>query len=366
MISSPFSTPVLISLLLGSIGLYIIGPALPPFIGGFLIASLLRPGVDFLVRQRLPRWLAVLLVIGAFFTLLIGALIIVIPLLEEQLLLLAQNLPLYGRKIEGAMVQYLEHLDLQFWAHKIPFLERLLPEGISLSEPASLGTWSHSYLGDIFAWIGHILKRLLMQSAALASAIGVVIITPIVAFFFLLDWKVIMTTAQALIPQRFRSDLLSLLHQMAIALGNYARGQSLVCLLFSLYYSIALSLIGVSSGFLVGAATGLAICIPFIGIGIGLLLSLALAWIQGMGSESTFWILGVFAVGQAFDGAFLTPRLVGKSLGIHPLWILFALIVGAHILGFLGVLLAMPMVAILSVLVRFLYGWYIKSPFFRG
>jgi len=193
------------------------------------------------------------------------------------------------------------------------------------------------------------------------------VITPVVAFYILIDWDKLLSSVDSLIPPAHRDTVHGILHDIDRALAGFLRGQSIVCLILGLWYGIGLSLIGLNFGFLIGFSAGMLSFVPYVGSMLALVLSVIIAIVQGWPSWSmTLLALAVVGSGQFLEGNVLSPKLVGESVGLHPVWLMFALLAFGSMFGFVGLLIAVPVAAALGVLVRFALAQYRNSEFFQA
>ena len=333
--------PVAAWLLIGlaaALLLYALRDALMPFAAGVIIAYLLDPLASRLERLGLSRLAASLLILMIFLALLIGALLAVTPLLVKQAFALIEGLPGYVQRLQA------------FAAEKAgPVLQRF-GGADALSE-------AQRPVADVLkqagGWAAAFLSTLWTRGQAVASVLSLLVITPIVAFYVLADWKRMVALIDSYLPRAEAPAIRVIARDADKAIAGFVRGQSLVCLFLAAFYAIGLMLIGVNYGLLIGIASGLLSFIPFAGSVAGLLVALAVAFGQ-------FWpdwtpvalTAGVFAAGQIIEGNILSPKLVGQSVGLHPVWLMFALFAFGSLFGFAGLLIAVPLAATLGVLVR--------------
>jgi predicted PurR-regulated permease PerM len=216
-------------------------------------------------------------------------------------------------------------------------------------------------------FIGAFLGSLWSGGRAVFSVLSLLIITPVVAFYLLLDWGKVVATVEGCIPLHHRETIHGLARDIDAAIAGFVRGQAVICLVLAVFYAISLTLIGLNFGFLIGLMTGLMSFIPFVGAGTGFLIAAIVAVAQ-------FWpdwisiamVAAVFLVGQVLETYVLSPRLVGAKVGLHPVWMMFALIVTSYLLGFAGLLIAIPLAATIGVLLRFGMRKYLASPIYTG
>jgi predicted PurR-regulated permease PerM len=243
-----------------------------------------------------------------------------------------------------------------------PWLQRLLGNGIS-SGDKSVGDLVTQGMG----WFTTFLGSLWAGGRALVSILSLLVITPVVTFYLLNDWPRLVRTLDGWVPLQHRQTVHVIARDINAAIAGYVRGQSLVCLLLGIYYAVGLTLVGLNFGLLIGLISGLITFIPYVGSMTGLLLALAVAIAQFWPDWS--WILvviGIFLTGQVLEGYVLTPKLVGESVGLHPVWLMFSLFAFGYLFGFVGLLAAVPLAAAMGVLVRFGLQRYRRSELYTG
>lgn len=336
----------------GFIVLYLLRGVLLPFVAGMAIAFLFDPVADRLQTLGLSRVLATTMITVSFFLLLILGLILLLPLITNEVQQLAAALP-------GYIARARELIDS-------PALERLRQLFAPPVSPGQAQPFS-GMMSNVASWLGGFLGQALSGGIALFSMLSLIFLTPFVAFYLLLDWDRMVAHIDGLLPRDHAPVIRRLALEVNSVLAGFIRGQIVVCLLLAAFYATALSLAGLKFGFVVGIIAGLLSFVPFLGALIGLVLSLGLAIVQ-------FWpaltpigvVLAIFVAGQTVEGNFLTPRLVGKRVSLHPLWVIFALLAFGTLLGFTGMLLAVPLAATIGVLARHGTFVYLQSRLFNG
>jgi predicted PurR-regulated permease PerM len=322
-----------------------------PFIVAIIIAYALNPTVDWLVRRGLSRTIAsgIILAIGmAIFTVL---LINVAPLLLNQAQKLALALPEQIQQLR-TVVESLAR-------------DRLGPRFPEFA--AALDSAAKSLTDNWTSLAGSAAKSLLNQTRSIFNAISLVLITPLVAFYILVDWYPMLGKIDGWLPRDQAPTIRALAAQINQAIAAFIRGQGIVCLILALFYASMLSFVGLEYGLLVGLATGIMSFVPFVGWALGLLTALGLAVVQFWPQTTPIGLVGlVFVGGQLLDAAFLSPGIVGSKIGLHPVWLLFALLVFSYLFGFVGVLVAVPVAAAIAVLVRFGLKLYLASDVYQG
>jgi predicted PurR-regulated permease PerM len=340
--------------------LYLLGGAVTPFAAGMALGYLLDPVVRRLERLGLGRLAASLVILVAFVIVAALALLFVAPALGAQLANFIQRLPGYVMRLQALAVEQGGALIDKYGG------EWRASGGASISADQiqkSVG----DFVGQGAQWLLNALRSLVSGGAAIFSFLSLLIITPVVAFYILVDWNKMVATIDGWLPLDYRDNLRAIATEINAALAGFIRGQSLVCLFLGLWYGIGLTLVGLDFGFLIGVIAGVLSFIPYVGSLTALVLSLGVGLVQGWPSLTLFFsAFGVVAVGQFLEGNVISPKLVGGSIGLHPVWLMFALFAFGELFGFTGLLIAVPTAAAIGVIVRHLIGLYLKSPLYRG
>jgi predicted PurR-regulated permease PerM len=330
--------------------LWLLAPVLTPFIVGAVLAYALHPAVERLVARRVPRLLAVVLVEVASIVSLLAVALLLVPILAKELPLLREQIPLLADRLNHSLSPWLA----KFGIH------------VAL-DIASIKAFVLKYLdANLEDWLATVLSSARIGGSIVLALLGNAILVPVVLFYLLLDWNGLVQRCANLVPPRLRDGVQGFLGECDSVLGQYLRGQLLVMLAMAAFYSIGLALFGFDLAVPVGVFTGLSIFIPYVGFGLGLLLALMAALLQFANLYGLVAVAVVFGVGQLVESLFLTPRLVGERIGMNPLMVIFALLAFGHLLGFIGVLVALPLSALIVVAVRRLLGAYLASPMYRG
>ncbi len=322
--------------------LIVLRGVLLPFVLGMTIAYFLDPVANWLKARGLSRALAAAIILLAFFLAAGLALVAIVPPLQKQLVALVGAVP--------------EMLDL-LRSRLQPFVENVW-EGLSEEQVAELRDAAGGYAASAVKWFGDLLGGIWSGGVALLDVLSLAIVTPVVAFYMLRDWPDIVAHIDALVPQKSVASVRQLATEIDRVLASFIRGQATVCLILGVIYAVGLGAIGLKFGLLIGLGAGLASFIPYVGAGTGLLLGLGVASLQFDAWTPVALVGAVFAVGQVLESYLLTPKLIGDSIGLHPVWLLFALMAGGSLLGFTGILVAVPVAAALGVLVRYWIGEY--------
>ena len=340
-----------VGLLLGAL-LWLLAPVLAPFIVAAVLAYALHPLVLRLAGPRRGGWrhaLAVLLVELLALAALLGLVLLLVPVLVREWPLLRQQLP-----------GLLDRLDVALQ----PVLASL---GVSVSLDlqdlkAQLRDWLSANRED---WMAPLLASLKVGGSAALTVVGYLVLVPVALFFLLHDWERLVAQLFALVPPRWRSAVDGFALECDAVLGEYLRGQLLVMLALAVYYTAGLALFGLDLALPIGVFTGLAVFVPYLGFGLGLALALLAALLQFEPGHALLLVAVVYGLGQQIESFVLTPRLVGERIGLHPLAVILALMAFGQLLGFVGVLMALPASAVLLVALRRLRQGYLDSSLYR-
>ena len=333
---------LLVAIIMAS-SFYFLRTILLPFVIGIAVAYFLDPVVDKLEERKWNRSFATLFTLFVFLALVIFLVFLLVPVLTNQLKNFAQFLPIVKAKL---------HLIIDAVAG---ILNNKVDAKV-LDVPASgLIKWSTKMLGGVID-----------GGAAIADLLSLFLITPLVAFYLLRDWDLIVEKVYDWFPIRHKDTLQEQLNEIDKKLAAFVRGQGTVCLILASYYAITLTMTGLEFGVVIGVFAGLISFVPFVGAIFGGLLSIGLAYLQFEAWTNIVIIAGIFILGQILEGYILTPKFIGEAVGLHPVWVIFSLLAGGALFGFLGVLLALPMAAIVGVLFRFCIDHYKNSSYYNG
>jgi predicted PurR-regulated permease PerM len=341
---------------------YLLGSTITPFAAGIVLGYLLDPVVVKLQRFGLNRLGASLLILIIFALAAVVFLIFVVPVLGNQFIAFAQHMPAYAVRLQAFAVEEGNALFAKYGGHWL--------DTLGLRQQLSNAQVQKS-VGDFVAqgaqWLLDAFAKLVSGGAALFNFLSLLIVTPVVAFYILVDWQRMISELDSWLPLDHRQTLRKIAREINHALAGFIRGQSIVCLFLGVWYSVGLTLIGLDYGFLIGVVGGLLSFVPYLGSLTALVLSLSLALFQGWPSLKLFLLaLGVIGSGQFLEGYVLSPQLVGESIGLHPVWLMFALLAFGQLFGFLGLLIAVPTAAAIGVIARHLIAVYLTSPFYQG
>lgn len=325
---------------------YLLRDIMLPFVIGMAVAYFLDPVADMLERWGLSRAVAVTLITLVFFLLSLFAVLALIPLLVDQVIQFAEQIPALIGVLQGKFALLIERLR----------------EVLPLKAGMEPGGFFETAGQNLLSFGGRFIRQVLVQGAAFFNLLSLLIIAPVVSFYLLLDWDRMVARVDGWLPRRQAETIRRLAKEIDRTLASFVRGQTLVCLALGGFYGIALALAGLDFGLLIGVISGALSFIPFVGAIFGGVLSIGLALFQ-------FWpdwphvaiIAAIFVIGQMLEGNVLTPRLVGKSIGLHPVWVIFGLMAGGSLFGFVGMLIAVPSAAAIGVVFRYLLEQYLQS-----
>ena len=327
--------------------IYLLSPILTPFLAGALLAYMFDPLVDRLEKLGLSRASGTVAVIVLAGLTVFGLILIALPLFQGQFAELSQRLPAF---LDLLQTRFLPWLQQTFGIRIAPNLD-------------ALKSWMTEQATENGAnWLPS------LQTGALA-VLGVlvnVLLIPVVMFYLLKDWDAIVARAAALVPRPWMATATRVARSMDAVVGEFLRGQLAVMAILALYHAVALWAMGLDYALPIGVLTGLLSFVPFLGIGLGLALALLVAVLQFGDWNGVAWVAGIFMVGQLLEGYVITPRIVGERVGLHPVAVIFALAAFGQLFGFVGVLLAVPLAAVLLVALRELRGVYEQSGLYRG
>ncbi len=330
--------------------LFLVRQVALPFIAGLALAYFLDPPVDRLQERGLSRTLSALIVAFIFLLFVLAVVALVGPVMVNQAIDLLNNLPNLLAAGRDQLLNYLEDISAS------------LQIDAKAKIKENLGAFSQQALDTLISLV----LNLIQSGVALVNIISLFLITPLVAFFCLIRWDQIVASVDALLPLPERPAIRAVAKDMDRALAGFVRGQALVCVIMAAYYAAALSLTGLQYGAAVGLFAGLLTFIPYIGAFTGFVLTITLSFIQFPDFWSAMLPIILFLLGQSFEGNFLTPRLVGRGIGLHDVWVLFAVLAGGAIAGFLGVLVAVPVAAVIGVAVRYAVQRYRETRYYLG
>ena len=339
------------------LALWLLAPVLAPFAVAAVLAYALTPVVDWLDDVglgRIPRVVAVVLVEVLFLLALLCVLLLIVPILAKELPLMREQFPLLLDSLNNTLKPLLAQ-----WGIKLNL------------DVVSIKGFVMKYLNANFEdAFGSVLASVKLGGSVAFALIGNVILIPVALFYMLMDWSRFMGQLRQLVPPRLRAPTDGFLREADEVLGQYLRGQLLVMLILAVAYSVGLALFGLDLALPIGIFTGLAIFVPYLGFGVGLVLALFAGLLEFSATQgiaySLVMVAVVYGVGQMLESFLLTPRLVGERIGLHPLAVIFALLAFGQLFGFVGVLVALPASAVLLVAIRRIRAGYLASRLYLG
>ncbi len=335
------------------LGIALLSDILFPFIVGLAIAYILDPVVDKLEERRIGRGFATLIVLTLFFAILTVCVVMLLPVLFEQIIGFAQSLPnLLAKGWDMIISQISETADDFDLVVDVESDAQAIIDAIT--EKA----------GGVIAGL---LESVWSSGLAFFNILSLVLISPLIAFYLLRDWDHMVAKVESWLPRHLELEIKKVLAEIHSVLSGFVRGQGMVCLLLGTFYAIGLTLVGLDFGLVIGLIAGLVSFIPFVGVIVGLTLSMLTAFTQFWPDFVQIAIVGsIFVAGQVLEGNFLTPKLLGNRVGLHPVWVIFGLFAGGTLFGFVGVLMSIPITAVIGVLVRYSIQRYVSSGLFLG
>jgi len=350
------TTWALIALITGFV-LWLLAPVLTPFVVAAVLAYALTPVVDWLDQvgsARVPRVLAVLLVELLFLVVLLAIVLLMVPILIKELPQLREQVPVLLDGLNAFVKTGLAQLGIE-----------------SSMDVGSIKAFVLKHLSANMEGIfGSALTSLKLGGSVALAVIGNAVLIPVALFYLLMDWHRFVARVLEFVPPRLRIFFDGFTKEADAVLGQYLRGQLLVMGVLAIYYSAALALFGLDLALPIGVFTGLAVFVPYLGFGLGLSLATLAGFLEFAASAGPVKVLVmvtvVYGVGQIFEGFFLTPRLVGKRIGLHPLAVIFALLAFGQVFGFVGVLIALPASAVLLVALRRARTHYLASKLYQS
>jgi len=329
---------------------FVLRDVLLPFVVGMAIAYFLDPACDKLEALGCSRMIATTLITAFFFAVTMTVLILLAPPLATQVLAFVKKLPSYAEALRDRALQFSDFIESRIAEEDMRKLQEIFA-GLSDQALAYLAVFAES----IFSGLG-----------SLFTILSLTLITPVVTFYLLRDWDRLVGKIDSWLPRGQADTIREQAGLIDQALAGFVRGQALVCVLLGIFYAAGLSLVGLDFGMIVGFVTGLISFVPYFGMIVGFAIGTGIAIAQFGELVPVLLVALVFGVGQVLEGNILTPRLVGDRVGLHAVWIIFALLAGGTMFGFLGILLAVPTMAAIGVLARFLLDEYLASPLYRS
>jgi predicted PurR-regulated permease PerM len=330
--------------------LFAIKSILLPFVLGILTAYFLDPAADRLERLKLSRTTATSIITACFF-ITVGLLcLLIVPLIGEQFSGLLSSLPGYAAQFEQEIAPEIQ-----------AFIGMLPADQMDRAKEAVA-----NFSGVMVKWLTDVAGNLFASGMAFINLLSLMLITPLVTFYLLRDWDKVVSHVDNLLPRKHEHTIREQLVIIDNTLAGFIRGQLNVCFILAAFYAIGLSVVGLKFGIVIGLITGLLAIVPYLGFALGFITGMAVAFFQFGDFGAMIAVLVVFMIGQVLESYILTPKLVGEKVGLHPVWIIFAMLAGGALFGFVGVLLAIPVAAILGVLLRFGTERYLESRYYHG
>jgi predicted PurR-regulated permease PerM len=328
--------------------LWLLHDILLPFVAGIALAYVLAPLADRVERLGINRTVAALLVVSVLVVALIALMLLLVPLLLQQGSALISNIPGYFKRVKELIVDA-----------NLPWLNWL--------GAAETGKTASDLVGQVATWLLSFSYSLWTGGKALVSFASVLIVMPVVTFYLIRDWHAMIDRVDSWVPVRQRDTVRQLGREIDAAIGGFLRGQFGVCLVLGCYYAIGLMLVGLDFALLIGLIAGVITFVPYIGSMTGLMIAVSVAIAQ-------FWpdwkrialVVAIFLVGQFIEGNIVSPKFVGERVGLHPVWLIFAMFAFGYLFGFVGLLIAVPLGAAIAVLLRFGLRQYFASPLYTG
>lgn len=328
--------------------IFLLRDVLLPFVVGMAVAYFLDPVCDWLESHGVSRTMATSIVTAIFFVIFVLALSFLLPAAFREFEAFIRKIPAYLDALEQKATplvillrEYLNGLDFNL-----------------LSDKAAGVT------ADIFKGVGRLTQRVVSGVGTVVNLLSLILLTPIVTFYLLRDWDLIVAKVDSWLPLQHAETIRGIAREVDRTLSGFVRGQISVCVLLGLVYAIGLTAVGLDFGLVIGFLTGVISFIPYFGMLLGFAVGLGVAVAQFSELLPIGLVALVFGAGQILEGYFLTPKLIGGRVGLHPVWIIFALMAGGALFGFLGVLLAVPLMAVIGVLIRFFLKQYLGSPLY--
>lgn len=330
--------------------LHLLSPVLLPFVLAAVLAYALHPLVEKLHARRVPRWLGAGMALVLLGTVVAAVLLLIVPVVTKQVPLIREQVPALMEQLNTRLQPLAARLGLELQvdvAAVREFLRKLV-------------------VGHEEDLVGGLLSSLRIGGSALAAVLGNLVLTPIVAYYLLLDWAGLVARTKNMVPPRWQTATQRFLDETDEVLGQYLHGQLLVMGALALSYTVALALVGLKLALPIGVFTGLAVFVPYLGFGLGLVLGVLAAALQFQDLTGVLLVLAVYGVGQVIESMWLTPKLLGERIGLHPIAVIFALMAFGHLFGFVGVLVALPASAVLLVALRRVRHAYLHSALYHG
>jgi predicted PurR-regulated permease PerM len=320
-----------------------------PFVAGMVLAYLLDPLATRLERFGMNRLIATLTIVGLFIASVVGLFVLTAPIIISELAYFIDSFPRYVKRMQGLATD-----------PNRPWLSKIIGEGLGHAEQ-SIGELT-TLASD---WLETLLRSIWTGGQALISVLSLAVVTPVVACYLIYDWNKMTAVVDNWVPPARRDTVRALAREIDDTIGGFVIGQSMLCLILALYYAVALSLIGLNHGLLIGIAAGLISFVPYLGSLAGLVVSMCVAVAQFWPNWTLILIVpAIFFVGQTLADYVLSPYFVGRRVNLNPVWVMFALFAFGYLFGFVGLLIAVPLAAAIGVLTRLALRNYYASPIY--
>lgn len=331
--------------------LTVLGPILMPFLVGMALAYLLDPLADRIERLGVSRAMATMILLIVFTLSVVLGVVLLLPILAHQVANLIANFPTYLQQLDSVVDSILN----SGFARRLGVDQQTVQSSIS------------SFFQNGASWFSGFAESVLSGGLAFINVVSLLVIAPVVAFYLLYDWDRMIEKVDGWLPRDHADTIRELAGDMDSVIARFVRGQMLVGLTLGVFYAAGLVLLGINSGLLIGMVAGLISFIPYLGTIFGFIASVGIALLQ-------FWpdwtwplaTAALFIVGQGIEGYILQPFFIGNSVGLHPVWLMFALLAFGYLFGFPGLLVAIPVSAAIGVLVRYAISRYLESPIYKG
>lgn len=313
-----------------------------PFLIALIIAYFLNPIIDYLEKWKIPRPLSTIIIIALFFATIIAFSFFMIPLIFSQFTTVINSLPDYFSSFKEKVYPKLSELG-----YKI--------------DQQYLQSLAHKYSSGILRLVSSSMNNLWLSTISIINIVSLIFITPVIAFYTLRDWPLIISAVDNIIPRQHYKVVIEQIKIINNILSAYIRGQTQVCLLLGLFYATCLYFVDLKYSLLIGFITGILSFIPYIGFATGFIIGNLISFFQFNSLSPKIIVVLIFVIGQVLEGSIVTPKLIGNNVKLHPVWIIFAIFAGGAIAGFVGILCAIPIAAVIGVLIRFFIARYFAS-----
>ncbi|MCC8483972.1 MAG: AI-2E family transporter [Rickettsia endosymbiont of Labidopullus appendiculatus] len=330
--------------------LTLISNILMPFFIAGIISYILQPIIDDLsLRYKLSRTIVVSVISFLFFSIFAIVMVVLLPIIYQQTTLLISKIPAYKDYLQTELIPV---ITAKFYSID-PDIADNIKNSIS------------NFVNGIFLLITGLANNIWHVTMVTINLFVLILLIPLILFYFLRDWLTMSENINLLLPLKGKKKILKILSAINTSLSAYIRGQLNVCLLLSIYYGVSLSILGVDLGLLLGVLSGFSIIIPFVGILISFSLTMIVSYFAFGMVSTLFYIIIIYLVGTIVEGYILSPKIIGDKIGLHPLWIIFAVLALGNIFGFLGILFAIPIASIVKVLFLAAIDFYKSSKFYK-